>query len=161
MSQYPVQTCLGKFQNRNNRLVIIKSSEMIEETVSGQKVQRRIWHGDLLKADGKTVDTAGQWEDNGAVRNQRGVACPADLNILVEADPVPVQIHPRIEAAAPLPVVDGAVDRDFGTPSEPRDKALNVTMGEGVIHVGSYVLTYDAALDLIRSLEMAVEQVAV
>jgi hypothetical protein len=102
--QYPVTTRLGRFQTRNNRIVVIESSESLTEVISGEKVTRRIWNGQLLKADGRTFDTAGQWEDCGAYRNQRGVAMTLDLVILVSADPVPVaaSVAPA-PAAAMLP----------------------------------------------------------
>jgi hypothetical protein len=101
--QFPVKTCLGRFQTRSNRIVTIQGNENLTELISGEKTTRRIWNGILMKADGKTVDTAHQWEDNGAFRNQRGVACPLDLVILIAADPVPDA--PCVATATPTPAL--------------------------------------------------------
>jgi hypothetical protein len=105
--QYPVKTCLGRFQTRLNRIVDITSSCEVTELIQGENVTRRVWNGQIMKADAHTVDTAGQWEDNGAYRNQRGVACPMDLCILVQpkeppaAQPSPETLQGKFPA--PLP----------------------------------------------------------
>jgi hypothetical protein len=93
-----MQVQLGRYQNRSNRIVEIDSFRFIEVTdPDGSKRQVRIWSGMLKKADGKTDDSRHDYEDSGAFRNQRGVASPMDLSILIEA--APVQPGPAAPAA--------------------------------------------------------------
>jgi hypothetical protein len=107
--QYPVKTCLGRFQTRLNRIVDITSSCEVTELIQGENVTRRVWNGQIMKADGHTVDTAGQWEDNGAYRNQRGVACPMDLCIMMQSKELQSKEPPAAPPPAP-PRIEGSFE---------------------------------------------------
>lgn len=113
--QYPVTISKGRFMTRNNRIVQINGSRMVDETLpNGEKIRRRLWDGMMFKADGKTEDTAHTWQDDGAFSNQRGVACPSDLVIVISreaepvasaaaATPVPIDAHPQVSARSTFP----------------------------------------------------------
>ena len=79
----------GWFQTRHSRLVhLLTSFEFSEPAHPGMEPQKRIcWKGELFQADGKTIDTIGVWEQNGAAQNSLGVIQRNDLVILVRVDP--------------------------------------------------------------------------
>ena len=80
-----MQTQLGRYQTRLNRIVEIQSHRWIDEKQQdGSTIRKRIWSGMLLKADGQTPDSNYEWEDSGSFRNSRGVATYHDLAQLIE-----------------------------------------------------------------------------
>lgn len=92
---------LGKFQVRNGRIAVVKEKFTFwEPRHPGQEPESRTcYRGDLLQADGRTVDTGCVWEQSGATQNSQGVIQRTDLVILVEATPEP---EPVAEIEAPL-----------------------------------------------------------
>jgi hypothetical protein len=106
-----MQVQLGRYQNRSNRIVEITSSRFIDvRDPDGTQRKVRIWSGTLMKADGKTVDSVHDYEDSGAFRNQRGVASPMDLSILVEAAPVQAQPVPATASKVNDPRLNGQAE---------------------------------------------------
>jgi hypothetical protein len=80
-----MQVQLGRYQTRLNRIVEINSSRWIDEKQeNGTTAKKRIWSGLLLKADGITQDSNYEWEDDGRLRNSRGVNSYHDLATLIE-----------------------------------------------------------------------------
>jgi len=80
-----MQVQLGRYQTRLNRIVEINSSRWIDEKQeNGTTAKKRIWSGLLLKADGITPDSNYEWEDDGRLRNSRGVNSYHDLATLIQ-----------------------------------------------------------------------------
>lgn len=81
-----MQVKIGRYQTRLSRIVeITRSHEVDDRQPDGSIIRKQMWVGMMFKADGRTPDTEHEWEDSGAYRNQRGVASPNDLAILVQA----------------------------------------------------------------------------
>jgi hypothetical protein len=93
----------GTFTTRNARVVrIIDSATVTDSPVPGApRRTRKVWNGELMNMDRKTVDSRGVWEEDGSYRNPRGTVNPYDISMVIKLDPAPVEPAP-VEAAAAL-----------------------------------------------------------
>ena len=158
-----MQVQLGRYQTRLSRIVEIHSSRMIDETqADGSTQKKRIWTGMLFRADGKTEDSNHEWEDSGALRNQRGVTSPMDLNILVEAkgplpgsEPVSIDSGRQIETREiPASLPSGATYVMTDTPWPATLEAVPL-LDEGRVQIGPLVLSQQDAQTLQKTLGAA------
>lgn len=156
-----MQVQLGRYQTRLSRIVEIRSSRMVEETqADGTKQQKRIWTGMMFRADGRSPDSDHEWEDSGALRNQRGVTSPMDLTILVQPHgPAPgsesapfLQVEAAVrEISVPASLPEGAT---YVMTDAPWPATLEATplMSEGRIQIGPLILSQQDALTLQKTL---------
>lgn len=78
--QLPQTLHFGRYATRSNRIVDINNVEMAAAQQSDGTVgEKRVWVGQMMKADGVTVDGLHRWEDDGAFSSKLGVANPHDL----------------------------------------------------------------------------------
>ena len=69
---------------------LLEPFEFSEAAQPGAEPSKRIcWRGEIYQADGKTIDTTGIWEQNGAYQNTQSVIQRNDLVTLVRLDPEP------------------------------------------------------------------------
>jgi hypothetical protein len=79
----------GLFQTRGSKNArLLEPFEFSETRSGGQVVTRTCWKGLLYMADGKTVDTTGVWEVNGAKQNPNGVIQRDDLVEIIREEPL-------------------------------------------------------------------------
>lgn len=79
----------GTYETRNSRMVKLRSPEQINRPAAdGSQRMVTMWTGDLMKADGKTVDSQEHWDESNhpsmlgsfvSPGKAEGVANPLDL----------------------------------------------------------------------------------
>jgi hypothetical protein len=86
----------GKWVTRNNRVAVIDGYVMMDDSPQPgvAPTVRKVWQGDLYKADGVTPDSRHSWEQDGRFKTPLGVASSYDLVSLIEAHAEPVPAAP-------------------------------------------------------------------
>lgn len=80
---------VGKYLTRNSRIALLRSSESVNKPAADRSERKvTVWIGDLMKSDGKTIDSEERWEESNhpsmigsfcAPGKAEGVANPLDL----------------------------------------------------------------------------------
>jgi hypothetical protein len=106
----PAQMMRGKYQTRNQRVAEITGHHIESGETNGRPWTQKIWDGNLLMSDCRTVDTRATWSDDGHYLHQEGVQSPFDLCLVVIQEPDP-------QPAAP-PTLEPVVETEVA-PADP------------------------------------------
>ena len=79
----PAKMAKGKYQTRTLRIVEIDGSRMIKGETNGREWTKKVWDGNLMNADTKTIDTRATWSDDGHYLHEEGVQSPFDLCLVI------------------------------------------------------------------------------